>query len=132
MRVANMGSIRVSETMLFMLGFASAGGSTLAVLSIAVHVAQGLEDCPECCQYLLIGTLVGGTLGGLAALWVLKLAYMVLGGSAGGALGYAAYILFLHNYSLGDGTLNRDGMLFLSCGLGGEPNALASCCARSF
>ena len=118
--------------MLFMLGFASAGGSTLAVLSIAVHVAQGLEDCPECCQYLLIGTLVGGTLGGLAALWVLKLAYMVLGGSAGGALGYAAYILFLHNYSLGDGTLNRDGMLFLSCGLGGEPNALASCFARSF
>jgi hypothetical protein len=83
-------------------------------------VVQGLdaEMCPDCCQYLLVATLFCATMGGLLALWLLKLAYMTIGGACGGAIGYGSYIIYLHKYSLGDGTANRDGMYWLCIAVG--------------
>ena len=66
---------------------------------------QGLDPnkCPDCCQYLMVAVLFCATVGGLAALWLLKLAYATIGGACGGAIGYGAYIIYLHTYSLGNG-----------------------------
>ena len=51
----------------------------------------------------MVAVLFCATVGGLAALWLLKLAYATIGGACGGAIGYGAYIIYLHNYSLGNG-----------------------------
>lgn len=111
---------RFFKPVLFFLGFAAAGTSTLAGLSILVHIYKAMSDdeCASCCQYMLVGTMLGAVSGGCAVLWLVKLCYMVLGGTAGGSIGYGAYILVLHDYSLGDGTLDRDGM-FYACVCGG-------------
>eukprot|EP01043_Picozoa_sp_COSAG02_P005275 COSAG02_NODE_142_length_34188_cov_183.180791_14_plen_242_part_00 len=111
-----------------MIGFVSAGGSALAGFSIVVAVVNGLDAtvCPNCCQYLLIATLFCATMGGLLALWLLKLAYMTIGGACGGALGYVSYLIYFHTYSLGDGTANRDGMYWLCIAIGAMVGALVA------
>ena len=114
------------KTVLFTIGFVSAGGTALAGFSIVVAVVNGLDAtvCPNCCQYLLVATLFCATMGGLLALWLLKLAYMTIGGACGGAVGYASYLVYFHTYSLGDGTANRDGMYWLCVAIGAMLGAL--------
>lgn len=81
---------RFFKPVLFFLGFAAAGTSSLAGLSVVVHIYKQFDPCPDCCTYMLIGTMVGAVMGGAAVLWLVKLCYVILGGTAGGALGYGA------------------------------------------
>jgi hypothetical protein len=81
---------RFFKPVLFFLGFAAAGTSSLAGLSVVVHIYKQLDPCPDCCTYMLVGTMVGAVMGGAAVLWLVKLCYVILGGTAGGALGYGA------------------------------------------
>ena len=92
---------------LFIVAFFTGAMLTLLVLPAVLEsgVFEGLDDDSACLTAALTPLIVGLMAGGMA-LWLLRMAFALLGAGAGGSVGYVLHMTILHNIRAGSADAN--------------------------